>query len=161
METPKYFADTTLSWESWVLTRPVEACSKSVLDLLGFNLAEANVKYPGKVRKAYAFGSHSFSLFHAVASVERTYPGLVPAYERLTTSGCDGYFVTHLLKFGITHAGRQTLDIFLLRPHILKPLEAALAIGLTGEEFVASLEMANAAGTVFTLPANISLCGIE
>lgn len=117
----RYFEPGSSFWDSWTRTEP---------DFLDNELALGNDL------KRFTEGKRKLN---------QAKPGFSSAFEKLTRLGCDRYFATYVLKFAIVHAQNENLTVFLERSRLLTSVETALAIGLTGEEFVTSLEMYNTA----------------
>lgn len=133
MRTPDYFVDMGTPWCDWARTE---------LELNNRRVIAGTVP----------FGSVAYS----EDEVETEYPGFIKALEKLTELGCDRKFVTHILKFCIFQAQRANLATFLEQEPLLPKVEAALAIGLSGEEFVAAWGVIKPNDASIELPRELS-----
>lgn len=131
MNTPEYFMSPSTAWHNWVSTTAAHVDSHFICASAG-----RFVNSP----KYY---------------VEKKHPGFTAAYKTLVALGCDQYFVTSVLKFCIIHADSQ-LDDFLIASKVLKVIPTALSMGLTGDEFVASLSIGAIESTNISLPNDMT-----
>lgn len=140
METPEYFIDRNMSWRSWLCTKP--------------NLAKTGLN---------AGLPPSGSVFYTNHKVDSKYPGFVRAHDVLTNIGCDGVFITDVLKFCILHADGVDLADFLVKSETLNKVETALAIGLSGEELTKLLTSTSLAVSSPELPDGLgdALVGMQ
>lgn len=131
MNNPAYFMSRLTPWDTWRSTIP----------------SHGNTHY---LCVSDTAGAH-----RQQREVEERHPGFIPAYNTLAALGCDKYFVTSVLKLCIIHASGQ-LDEFLASTELLKAIPTALAIGLTGDEFVAMHSMNALVGPEVALPCDMA-----
>lgn len=131
MDKPDFFIDNLTPWDTWCATR-------QTLGATNLLCATASV------------GIHRDK-----AVVEKQHPGFISAYETLAKLGCDFYFATSVLKFCIINAPGR-LDDFLITSELPMMIPTARTLCLSGEEFVATLDVTAKDAGHASMPEDLS-----
>lgn len=85
-------------------------------------------------------GGVTSACYRHESSVEREFPGFIDVCKKLEAVDCDKYMVTSVLKHLIAHKSRHQLDQRLEILGVGQKVAIALALGITGDDFVTYLE---------------------
>lgn len=91
-------------------------------------------------QKAIVVGGDYAAAVCSQGIVERDFPGFSAVCTQLESMGCDKHMVTSVLKHLISSSSRQRLDCRMERLSVSKKVDAVLALGITGQDFVEFLE---------------------